>query len=178
MKAEQVLELIKTRRSVRKFSDRPVDDELVDMILEAGRWAPSGTNNQPWRFVVVRDPGLKQRVAELTKYRRVIEGAALIIPVFIHKPSMYSEVKDRQSLGACLQNMLLMAHGLGLGAVWLGEILNRAEDVRGVLGLGEDYELMAVTALGWPGGPAASSGRKPIGELILASGRERPEGKE
>ncbi len=168
MDSQQLMELIKGRRSVRKYADRPVPDELVEQILEAGRWAPSGLNNQPWRFVVVREPGLRSRLAGFTRYGKVIEAAPVVIPVFIHKPSMYNDVKDHQSLGACLQNMLLMAHGLGLGAVWLGEILNQAEAVRQALELGEEFELMAVVALGWPASGKEKGSRKPLDELILA----------
>ncbi|MGD9125332.1 MAG: nitroreductase, partial [Desulfarculaceae bacterium] len=157
-----------TRRSVRKYSDRPVTDDLVDKILEAGRWAPSGMNNQPWRFVVVRDPQVKSKIGALTKYTRVLESAPVIIPVFIHKPAMYQPVKDYQSMGACLQNMLLMAHGLGLGAVWLGEILKNGDEVRRVLELDDSLELMAVIAMGWPGEGKPKSSRAPLGELLLA----------
>jgi len=166
--AKQVMELIRTRRSVRKYSERPVDDGMVDMILEAGRWAPSGRDNQAWRFVVVREPGLKARVGGFTRYSKIIESAAVIIPVFIHKPSMYDNVKDYQSVGACLQNMLLMAHGLGLGAVWLGEILKNADGVRETLGLNDDLQLMAVLAVGWPASGKEQGSRKPLAELLLA----------
>ena len=167
MDSKAVMELIRSRRSVRKYSDRPVDDEMVDQILEAGRWAPSGQNNQTWRFVVVREAELKARVADFTKYAVIIKSAPVIIPVFIHKPSMYSPVKDYQSVGACLQNMLLMAHGLGLGAVWLGEILKNADGVRQALALSEDFELMAVMAMGWPASGKEKGSRKPMDELIL-----------
>jgi nitroreductase len=168
LQGAQLLELIKTRRSVRKFTDQPVEQALIDDILEAARWAPSGANNQAWRFMVVRDPVLKERIAQCTRYGAVVRGAALLIPVFIHKPSMYHEVKDHQAVGACLQNMLLMIHGLGLGAVWLGEILAQAEQVRQILGLGPEVELMAVVALGWPATGNQKSQRKPLGELLLA----------
>ena len=168
MQPEEILELIRGRRSVRRFQERPVEQKMVERILEAGRWAPSGRNNQPWRFVVVRDVEMKKRIAAYTKYGSVIEGAAVIIPVFIHRPSMYSEVKDYQSVGACLQNMLLMAHAQGLGAVWLGEILKNAEAVRDTLGLGSELELMAVIALGWPQGEAASR-RRGLDDLLVAS---------
>ena len=168
MDSKAVMEFILSRRSVRKYADRPVDDEMVDQILEAGRWAPSGTNNQPWRFVVVRDPGLKSGIAGYTNYGKIIESAAVVIPVFIHKPSMYNDVKDHQAMGACLENMLLMAHGLGLGAVWLGEILKNADGVRQAVGLSEDFELMAVVALGWPASGKEKGSRKPMDELLLA----------
>lgn len=168
MDSKAVMELIRTRRSVRKYSERPVDDKMVDQILEAGRWAPSGLDNQAWRFVVVREPGLKARIAGFTRFGAIIEAAPVIIPVFIHKPSMYHNVKDYQSMGACLENMLLMAHGLGLGAVWLGEILKNAGPVREALGLADDFELMAVVAVGWPASGKEKGSRKPMEELILA----------
>lgn len=165
--AEQVMELLASRRSIRKFTGDDVPDQLIDQIMEAGRWSPSGLNNQPWRFVVVREASLRGQVAQHTKYAAVVRGAPVLVAVFIHKPSMYNTTKDHQSMGACLQNMLLMAHGLGLGAVWLGEILNQAEAVREVLEVDADHELMAVLALGRPAAPGASS-RLPLDQLILA----------
>ncbi len=167
MQPEEILELLKSRRSVRAYADRPVEHELVENILEAGRWAPSGLNNQAWRFVVVRDQQVKESLSRLTRYAKVVRSAPVLIPVFIHKPSMYHETKDHQSLGACLMNMLLMAHAQGLGAVWLGEILGQAEAVRQVLGLDEQYALMAVMALGWPAGEKGPGLRKSLGELVL-----------
>jgi nitroreductase len=163
----EVLRLIKTRRSVRRYSGQPLSEQELEMVLEAGRWAPSGQNNQPWRFAVVAEPAVKDQIAPLTRYGKIIQGAAALICCFAHLPSMYHEVKDHQSIGACLQNMLLMAHGAGLGAVWLGEILKSAAQVRQVLGLGEELELMAVLALGRPGPGNPQSSRKPLAELVL-----------
>lgn len=168
MDPQDALNLIKSRRSRRKFTAREVDDSLVQAVLEAGRWAPSGQNNQPWRFVVVRDPEVKARLAAFTHYGKIITSAPVVIPVFIHLPSMYNETKDHQSLGACLQNMLLMAEAQGLGAVWLGEILKNAQGVREALGLGPELGLMAVVALGWPAAGNEQSQRKPLEELVLA----------
>jgi nitroreductase len=162
-----VLEAIYTRRSVREFTDHPVSDVEVAEILKAGSWAPSGLNNQPWRFVVVRDPGVKGEMARLTKYRKIVDSAPVVIPVFIDRGATYNDTKDHQGIGACLQNMLLAAHGCGLGAVWLGEILNRGDEVRTLLGLGESLELMAVVALGKPAPGTRSSRRKALDELIL-----------
>ncbi len=156
------------RRSVRKYAAQPVSDQEVDTILEAGRFAPSGMNNQPWRFVVVRDSAVKARLAGFTRYGRIITDAPVVIAVFIHQPSMYDPTKDHQSVGACLQNMLLMAHGLGLGAVWLGEILKNAEGVRAALSVSAEHDLMAVVALGRPGPGKPASLRKPLAELVLS----------
>jgi len=162
-----VLEAISTRRSVRDFTDEPVTPEQVQEILKAGTWAPSGLNNQPWRFVVVRDQDKRRELAALTKYRRVVEVASLAVAVFCDREAMYNDTKDHQGIGACLQNMLLAVHGLGLGAVWLGEILNRSAEVNAVLDLPARYELMAVLAVGHPASRNQRSSRKELEELLL-----------
>ncbi len=162
-----VLEAIYSRRSVRHFTDEPVAPELIEEIIRAGTWAPSGLNNQPWRFAVVTGRELKARFEPLTKYRKVIEMAPVLIPVFVDKKAMYNEVKDHQAMGACIQNMLLAAHSLGLGAVWLGEILKSADQVRQLLSLPENLELMAVIALGHPAHRNQSSTRKGLAEVIV-----------
>ncbi len=162
-----VLEAIFTRRSVREYKDEPVDYQLLEKILEAGSWAPSGLNNQPWRFAIVTDEDLKSQFEPLTKYARIIKGAKALLPIFIDKEVMYNEVKDHQAIGACIQNMLLAAHSLGLGAVWLGEILKSAEQVRTLLQLPDNLELMAVIALGYPARKDQKSRRHPLDELIV-----------
>ncbi len=162
-----VLDAIFSRRSVRDYLDKPVPREIVEKVLLAGIWAPSGLNNQPWRFAIVRDKSVKSQIARLTRYRAIIEKAPLIIAVFIDRESMYNEVKDHQAIGACIENMLLAVHSLGLGAVWLGEILKNAEEVRNILGLQETVELMAVVALGYPAHRKQKSSRKSLDEFIL-----------
>ncbi|HDM77694.1 MAG TPA: nitroreductase family protein [Deltaproteobacteria bacterium] len=162
-----VLDAIFNRRSVRDYLEKPVPGELIKKIIEAGVWAPSGLNNQPWRFAVVQDKNTKSQIAQLTRYRTIIEKAPVIIPVFVDKDSMYNEVKDHQAIGACIENMLLAIHSLGLGAVWLGEILKNAEKVRLILDLPENLELMAVVALGYPKHTKQKSSRKPLEEFIV-----------
>jgi nitroreductase len=163
----ELIEGLYTRRSVRSFTAEPVADEQIMEIIRAGSWAPSGLNNQPWRFVIVRGKEKRLELARLTKYRRIIEDASVAIAVFCDRQAMYNDTKDHQSMGACLQNMLLAVHGLGLGAVWLGEILKSAEEVRGLLELPVQMELMAVVAVGHPGDHNQSSSRREVKELIL-----------
>ena len=162
-----IIEEIKSRRSIRKFSAEPVSDQQIDRILEAGRWAPSGLNNQPWRFAVVKDRGLITEIAKLTHYGKVVRGAQVLLPVFIATEEIYHREKDIQGIGACLQNMLLEIHSLGLGAVWLGEIIKSNLPIKQLLGLGNDLELMAVIALGWPDERPRTTSRKKLEELIV-----------
>lgn len=145
----EVLQAIRTRRSIRKFKDQDVPDGLIDKILTAGTWAPSGMNNQPWRFAVIKDRKLKSEIAKQTKHARILEDAPVIIPVFLDHNVTYDAVKDIQTMGACLQNMLLAIHGLGLAGVWIGEIRKNMEAVRKLCKAPEKYELMAVITLGY-----------------------------
>lgn len=162
-----LLEGIYSRRSQRHFTAEPVERKQLLEIIRAGTWAPSGLNNQPWRFVIVTDPSTRNAVAEQTKYRRIVTEAPACIAVFVDREAMYHEVKDHQAMGACIQNMLLAAHGLGLGAVWLGEILKNAAQVRELLELGEKLDLMAVVAVGHPSEWRAASRRRDVSEVLL-----------
>ncbi len=165
-----VLDAIYSRRSIREYTEEEVPLELIKEIIKAGMWAPSGLNNQPWRFAIVTNKELKKRFESLTKYSRIIKGAKALLPVFIDKNAMYHSTKDHQAIGACLENMLLAAHSLGLGAVWLGEIIKSDKEIRELLGLGDDLELMAVIALGYPARKDQKSRRRPMEELIVFEG--------
>ncbi|UIJ37065.1 nitroreductase [Desulfobaculum bizertense] len=163
-----LLELISTRRSIRKYTDEAVPREKILRMLEAGRCAPSGKNNQPFRFLCVgADDPRMEKLAECTHYSRIVKSCSVMLGVFLDRASKYSEMKDYQAAGACLQNMWLAAHAQDLGAVWLGEIVNRPEDVCSVLGVDDSkYELMAFLAVGQPA-EAGKCVRKPLEELML-----------
>jgi nitroreductase len=156
-----------TRRSIRQYTDQPVGRNQLIEIIKAGTWAPSGLNNQPWRFVIVTGDDIRRELARQTTSHFIIERAPACIAVFVDRSVMYNDVKDHQAMGACIQNMLLAAHGLGLGAVWLGEILKNADAVRKLLDLPEEMELMAVVALGHPAPGKHSSKRKNLSEVLL-----------
>jgi nitroreductase len=165
--APDVVKVIYARRSVRQFLDAPVDRELLLELLRAASWAPSGLNNQPWRFAIVWDAQVKEKLAGLTRYATVLRNAPVLVPVFMDRETSYDYVKDCQAVGACIENLLLAAHGYGLGAVWIGEILKNKELVRDIFGLPERLELMAVVAIGHPTHEKQTSHRRPLEELIL-----------
>ena len=163
-----VLAAIRGRRSIRRFTDDPVERDDLLTILDAGRWAPSGLNNQPWRFLAVtRDDPRHEKLALCTKYDHIVRRSAVCVAVLLERDAMYSEMKDHQGAGACVQNMLLAAHAIGLGGVWLGQIINDQAASLDALGLNADaYELQAVVALGRPDQQGASE-RKPLDHLML-----------
>ena len=163
-----MLEEIKTRRSIRKFTPDPIDDTIIYQIIEMGMWAPSGLNNQPWKFVVVENRDYLERLSQQTGYSQVIKNAPVCIAVFLDTAESYHREKDIQAIGACLQNMLLTIHHLGLGGVWLGEILKNRKEVEKILEVPDSLELMAVVALGHPAEKKANGSRKSINQVIIA----------
>jgi nitroreductase len=143
-----VLEAIKTRRSIRKYEKRPVPEGLIEEILEAGRWAPSANNSQPWNFIVLRDDGIRKEVARATTYGKFLTEAPLGIAVVIDPQASSHPVED----GAiATQNMLLAAHGLGLGACWIGSYGSVYEEkVKKILGIPESKRLLSLISVGFP----------------------------
>ncbi len=163
----KVIDTILKRRSVREFTDSPVSTEDINSILNAGRWAPSGLNNQPWRFIVIRKKDTIMQLSECTHYTKVVAGAPLLIAVYLDTENSYSHTKDVQAVGAAIQNMLLASCELGLGTVWLGEILKQGDRVNSILECPESFELMAVLAIGTPVPKERTSPRKELKELVF-----------
>ncbi|PKL41239.1 MAG: nitroreductase family protein [Spirochaetae bacterium HGW-Spirochaetae-1] len=168
METNPVLLTIQNRRSRRRYTDTDLSSDTINAILEAGRWAPSGLNNQPWKFSIINNSEIKEKLAGLTKYSRIIRSCHTCIAVFYHIPSGYNRDKDIMSIGACIQNMLLAAESLHVGAVWLGEILNRKEEVSQVLNIDIQHELMAIISLGYSE-EEPKTARKNLDDLMLNS---------
>jgi len=148
--SKNFLEFVRSRKSVRKFISSKINRETINEILEFGRWAPSGKNRQPWRVHIVLHEGTKKLLAEHTKYGGVIESAFVNFVVFLDLKLCYDRVKDIQAIGAFMQNLLLGVHAQpDLGAVWIGNILEKKEGVSKLFKLSEDaFELMGVIAVG------------------------------
>ena len=148
-KTNDLLDLIRSRRSIRNFIYKKIDNDTIKDILDCGRWAPSGRNSQPWKVCIVAHPTVKRMIAEQSKYGGIIESAYLNFVVFLDLERGYDRVKDVLALGAFIQNMLLAVHAKGLGAVWIGEILKNKEKISEIFKYSpEKYELMGVLTVG------------------------------
>lgn len=164
---QPVLDAIYKRRSIREFTDEDVNEDDLRQIIKAGIWAPSGLNNQPWRFVVSRDEEIRAQLSQTTHYSHIVLAARALIVVFLDRRDMYDDLKDAQAAGACIQNMLLAVESMGLGAVWLGQILKNSDQVKSILAVDDNYELMAVLAIGHPLHQRQNSKRKDLDHFIL-----------
>lgn len=165
----EVMRAIEKRRSTREYGSTPVEKHAVEKILRAGTLAPSGKNGQPWRFAVVQEnKELLRKVADCTIYKDFVSRTDCLIAVFLDKLESYHYIKDCQAVGACIQNMLLAATELHLGACWIGEILSRDIAVKKLLGISNRYDLMAVIAVGQQSGKEESrTTRKSFGDCTL-----------
>lgn len=120
---EAVIENIMTRTSVRAYTGEPVSDEQVQTLLRAAMAAPSAANAQPWKFVVVRDKAMRQELGDSLSTARYAAVADVVIIVCGDKRKMAEgDLRDYwiDDASAATENILLAAHGMGLGAVWTG----------------------------------------------------------
>jgi len=147
------LETILTRRSVRKYQQRPIEKDKIEMILRAGMYAPSAHNSQPWEFIVVRDREILKSLSSVQYWNMLKDADTAIVTLANTKNYMGSDAHFFiQDCAAATENMLLAAHALGLGGVWLG-LYGRGEKmktVRDVLNIPEEIYPFGIISLGYP----------------------------
>ncbi len=146
------LEALFTRRSVRQYTAEPVSDEHVETLLRAAMAAPSAGNQQVWELVVIDDRRLLDAIPTVHPYARMCTEAPLAIVVCADPARERYAGFWVQDCAASAQNVLIAAHALGLGAVWLGidPQGDRADAIRALLGLPEHIEPLAIVAIGHP----------------------------
>ena len=149
------------RRSIRKYTADPVDDETVERLLRAAMSAPSAGNQQPWQFVVIRDRALRKRVPEVHPYAAMVPQAPVAIlvcgdPAGCRWPDFWV-----QDCAAATQSILVEARILGLGSVWLGvhPEAERVGGLRRLLGVPPTVEPFALVPVGHPAEEKPPSGR-------------------
>ena len=166
-RAEAVLDNLMTRTSIRAFTDEPVSDETVELLLRAGMAAPTAVNKQPWAFVVVRDRAALDGLCEVHPNARMLATAQLAIVVCGDMEKALEGAAREfwvQDTSAATENILLAAHGLGLGAVWTGVYPNeaRVEAISEALGLPAQIIPLCVIPIGYPAeSPAPKDKWKP-----------------
>jgi nitroreductase len=188
----ELFDAIKNRRSIRRYKSDPVDDKKIEKILEAGRWAPSWSNTQCWRFVVVRAPEIKAKLADtLLKFKlpdKEIPNPAInifnTVPVLIvvcaetgksggppgpggGGGTFITDKGDWFMFDAALavQNMVLAAHGLGLGTVIIGTF--DAVQAGKVLGIPGGYRVVTMFPVGVPDQEGKAPPRKELSEIVI-----------
>lgn len=177
------LEAIRTRSSVRKFQDRPVEPEKLLAVLEAARQAPSWANMQCWRFVVVEDPAVKAQISELsyveaffgpkgykTNPAQKALAQAPVVIVACADPTESGELRGEQyymaDMGIAAENLMLAAHAVGLGSVFVGVF--DEENLGELLGIPAGIRIVGLFPLGYPEVEGkAGPPRKPLEDIVF-----------
>jgi nitroreductase len=173
-----LMTLIQTRRSIRKYQDRPVPEQMLHKVLESVRWAPSWTNCQCWEVIVVKDPAAKEKLqASLPPKGNPAIGAMVQAPVVLvlcAKTKSSGYYKDLAAtkfgewmmydLGIATQNICLMAHSLGLATVVVG--LFDHDKAAAAMQVPAGYELVTMIPLGYPDKIASAPKRREIAEFV------------
>jgi nitroreductase len=173
----EVLEAIRTRRSIRKYKSESVDEKTLDTVLEAARQAPSWANTQCWRFVVVRNAETKNRLSntlsETNPAREAVCNAPIVIVACAEMEKAgykAGEVTTDKGdwfmfdVALAMHNLVLAAHAVGLGTVYIG--LFDARKAAAILSVPEGYQVVAITPLGYPDEAKEARPRKELSEIV------------
>ena len=165
---ESTMALLKGRRSIRRYRPDPVPDEMIEQLLEAGRWAPSASNRQPWQFIVVRDKEILQEVAQHAAYffirwAHVEEAPLLIVLCGDARNRVYRQFLH-EDVGLAGSQIMLQAHALGLGTCWIGGLDRKA--IGDILKVPDTVEVIGLLTVGFPDESPKPPDRKPLAEIV------------
>ena len=178
----EVLEAIKTRRSIRQYKTTSVDNEAIELVLGTARWAPSWANTQCWRFIVVRDSKIKSELANILSANNpatdATRGAPVVIVAcaelgkagYLHR-ELGELVTDKGDwwymfdVALAMQNLVLAAHSLGLGTVYIGAF--DAKKTASILEVPQGFCVVGMTPLGYPAQEPGPRPRKELSEIVF-----------
>jgi len=162
-----VLTAIKERRSIRAYSPQEIEDEKLKCVLEAGRLAPSAVNRQDWKFIVVKDPSIKEQLVEAAGGQKFLGEAPVVLVVCGTEPTKVMKCGQHAyniDASIALSFMILEAWEQGLGSCWLGHF-DEAK-VKEILKIPIDVRVVAITPLGYPAENPAPRPRKSLDEIV------------
>ena len=157
------IEKLLSRRSVRKFKNDPINEEVFNNILEAGRQAPSATNNQPWHFVAVRNKKGKE-ACDFQGFNRWVTGASFVIVGFYRQSEVIIEKLSLMDVTIALQNMVVAGWVQGVGSCWMGAFDDKI--LKEALNLPVDSIIVGAIAFGIPDDNPRQPRKKPINEIF------------
>lgn len=164
-------EVVRTRRSIRAYKLDPVPNDVLGRILEAVRIAPSGSNRQPWKFIVIRDAELKKRLASACGNQDFIAEAPVVIVACGHdigwnRGGYMGSMSMLVDVSIAFTHLILAARAEGFGTCWIGSFDNRK--VKEILGIPEEFNVVAITPLGYPAGEdfREPGSRKSLDEIV------------
>lgn len=158
------LEAIKKRRSIREYNDKVISKEALEKIVDAGRFAATARDVQPWEFIVITDPAILKSIAGIAKNGNFISGAKAGIAVYCSDTKYYLEDGC-----AATENMLLAATELGIGSCWIaGDKKPYCNDINNLLNVPPVFKLVSLISLGYPESedPFTIKEKRPLKEVL------------
>jgi len=144
-----VFEAIKNRRSIRTFQDKPVPEELIEKIIEAGQWSPSACNRQAWKFIVIDSLEVKERIIKETTAFFVRKAPLLILVLYSNRTDNFEYKDHLLSAAMAVQNMQLAAYSLGLGSCCVNNLPIKSR-LRSILNIPRYYDPVSLVCVGFP----------------------------
>lgn len=163
----QVRDAIKARRSIRKFQNKQIPKEKLDKILDSGRLAPSASNRQAWKFVIVQDSVIRKKLAIASRNQIFVgEASAIIIAVSLNPDYVMScgVPSYAVDISTALDHMMLSAVEEGLGTCWIGAF--NQQNVKDILCIPDDYKVVALLPIGYPAENPEPRPRKSLNQII------------
>lgn len=162
-----IAQIIKERRSVRRYQNKAIEQEKLQKVLEAARWAPSAHNAQAWKFVVVQDPQKRQALGKAAHDQSFVGEAPIVIAAVSLNPEevMTCGVPTYAvDLAIAVDHMTLQAAALGLGSCWIGAFDQEA--VKEILKIPAEYKVVVLLPLGYPADAPGIKSRKNLDDII------------
>jgi nitroreductase len=161
-----LMQAVRARRSIRNFLDKPVEEEKLLAVLEAGQLAPSAKNMQDWKFIVVRDFVTRQRLAEAARDQQFVGQAPVVIAACGTSDLVMTCGQPAYAIDVAiaLDHMTLAAASLDLGTCWIGAFYE--EKVKEILGVPQEVRVVALLPLGYPAEQPGPRPRKSLDEII------------
>jgi nitroreductase len=158
-----LLDVIFSRRSIRRYEKRSVPEDVMNKILEAGRQAPSAGNAQPWHFIVVTDPKIKEKLSQ-GRWNTFIRDSAFTVVGCGYVGDEYGRKWSTVDTSIALQNMVIAAWSLGVGSCWVGAF--EEEEVKKILNIPDEWRVIAMVAFGYPAEQPGTKSKKPLNEIV------------
>lgn len=161
-----VFSAIQGRRSIRRYSPRPVEEEKLNKVLEAARLSPSANNRQDWKFIAVRDKEIRAKLTKAADQPFVGQAPVVLVACGTNPDSVMMCGQHRYTVDVSIATtcMMLEAYEQGLGTCWLGHFDEKM--VKDILGIPEKVRVVAMTPLGYPAESPAQRPRKRLDEIV------------
>ncbi len=164
-------EVVRTRRSIRSYKPDPIPDEVLNRVLEAVRIAPSGSNRQPWKFIIIKDEVIKEKLVPACDNQEFIAEPPVVVVacgynIHWNRGEYMGDMSMLIDVSIAFTHLILSARAEGLGTCWIGAYNN--DEIKKVLGIPEDVNVVALTPLGYPKdeGFTEPGDRKPMTDIV------------